>query len=62
MAAMLREIRQNDVETARMLGLYEPDRVDVNVSQSASAIVADARHRLLAVVDAEVVEQKELGA
>jgi hypothetical protein len=34
----------------------------VNVSQSASAIVADARHRLLAVVDAEVVEQKELGA
>lgn len=36
-AAMLREIRQNDVETAKMLGLYEPARVDVTVSADPSA-------------------------
>jgi hypothetical protein len=36
LAAMIREIRQNDVETAKMLGLYEPARVDVNVSADPS--------------------------
>lgn len=33
-AAMLREIRQNDVETAKMLGLYAPEQLDVTVDSA----------------------------
>lgn len=64
MAAMLREIRQNDAETAKMLGLYEPAQVDVSVTAAPAAeIVASARERLFAalaqrerppVIDAEI--------
>ena len=49
MAAMLREIRQNDVETAKMLGLYEPERVDLTVSSSAAAIIDRMEADLLAL-------------
>jgi hypothetical protein len=42
-ATMMREIRQNDVETAKMLGLYEPGKVDVNLTQSLPALIADVR-------------------
>lgn len=62
MASMLREIRQNDVETAKMLGLYEPERVEVQVSTDAAAILADTRKRLMEAVDAEIIETRELEA
>lgn len=57
-AAMLREIRQNDVETAKMLGLYEPARVDVNVTTDPSAIIIEARDRMLAALAER--EQRQL--
>jgi hypothetical protein len=57
-AAMMREIRQNDVETAKMLGLYEPTRVDVNVTQTPAAIIAESRERLLAALAER--EQRQL--
>jgi hypothetical protein len=59
-ATMMREIRQNDVETAKMLGLYEPAKVDVNLTQSLPALIADVRQRTNEVLDAEVVELKEV--
>lgn len=49
-----------DSETAKVLGFYAPERVDVNVSATPAAIVAEARERLLAAIDAEVVEPKEI--
>ncbi len=49
-AAMLREIRHNDVETAKMLGLYEPAKVDVNVTTDATAIIDRMESELLAVL------------
>lgn len=59
-AAMLREIRANDVETAKMLGLYEPERVDVSVSTDPTAILADARDRWLQAIAAR--EQQQLSS
>lgn len=49
-AAMIREIRQNDVETAKMLGLYEPQRVDVNVNTDPAVIINRLEAELLALV------------
>lgn len=60
MAAMMREIRLNAAETAKMFGLYEPERVDVNVTQTLPALIADTRQRMLEVLDAEVVDPKEI--
>jgi hypothetical protein len=51
-----REIVRNEAELAKLGGLYEPETLNVNVSQTPAAIIAEARERLLAVVDAEVVE------
>jgi hypothetical protein len=50
MAMMIREIRQNDVETAKLLGLYEPERVEVTVSAPAAAIIDQAERELLALM------------
>ncbi|ULE33345.1 hypothetical protein [Mycobacterium sp. IDR2000157661] len=54
--ALNREIVRNEAELAKIGGLYEPERVNVNVVQDPSAIIADARQRLLSVVDAEVID------
>lgn len=69
MIALNREIVRNEAELAKIAGLYEPERVDVNVSADPSAIIANAEQQLLAliaerqhqlpaspVIDAEVVE------
>lgn len=58
MVDLNREILRNESELAKLAGMYAPDRqeVNVNVTQTPAAIIADARERLLAVVDAEVVE------
>jgi hypothetical protein len=55
-----REIARNEAELAKLAGMYEPATVNVNIHTTATQIIADARERLLAVVDAEVIEQKEL--
>jgi len=55
-----REILRNEAELAKIGGLYEPEVLNINVTQTPTQIIAEARERLLAVVDAEVVEQKEL--
>lgn len=55
-----REIVRNEAELAKLGGLYEPETLNVNVAQTPAAIIAEARERLLAVVDAEVVEPKEI--
>jgi len=67
-AALLnRELVRNRDQIAKLTGSYAPENINVNVSQTPAAIIADARARLLAVVDAEVidarvVEPKELQA
>lgn len=58
-AAMInRELCRNRDQLAKLQGAYPAQRseVDVTVSGSVSAIIAEARERLLSVVDAEVVE------
>jgi hypothetical protein len=56
--ALSRELRSNADQVARLDGLHAPQRlaVDVTVSQSPSQIIAEAQERLLAVIDAEVIE------
>jgi len=66
-ASLSAALDRNDAEVAKVCGFYAAERVDVTVNQTPSAIIADARARLLAVVDAEVidahvVEPKELQA
>ncbi|OBF42829.1 hypothetical protein A5719_10320 [Mycolicibacterium peregrinum] len=45
-----REIARNEVELAKLGGLYEPARLDVTVTADPSALIAQARDRLLAVL------------
>jgi len=60
--ALHRELTRNLSETAKLHGAYMPvtAQLDVNVSQTPAAIIAEARDRLLATIDAEVVEPREL--
>lgn len=51
-----REIIRNEAELAKLDGLYEPETVNLNVTQTLAGIIAETRERLRAVVDAEVVE------
>jgi hypothetical protein len=55
-----REIARNEVELAKLAGMYAPEQLNVNVTQTPAAIIAEARDRLLAAVDAEVIEPKEI--
>lgn len=57
-----RAIADNIDKDAKINGLHVPvaQQVDVNVTQNPAAIIEDARRRLLEVVDAEVVETKEI--
>jgi hypothetical protein len=56
-----REIIRNEAELARIGGFYMPERIDVTVTQQTlPELVAAARERALEIVDAEVVEQKEI--
>ena len=62
-ALLNRELRGNREELARLTGAYMPERaeVDVKVHQTPGQIIDDMRDSRLAVIDAEVVEQKEIG-
>lgn len=53
-----REIVRNEIELAKLGGLYEPEQVNVNVTQTASAIIADTRERLLELLNER--EQRQL--
>lgn len=45
-----REIARNEIELAKLGGLYEPERVDVTVTADPSALVDQTRDRLLSVL------------
>lgn len=51
-----REIARNEAELAKLAGMYAPEQLNVNVTQTSTQIIADARQRLLSVVDAEVID------
>ena len=55
------ELCRNRDQLAKLTGAYVPERseVDLTVRQSPSQIIADAQARLLAVIDAEVVEESK---
>lgn len=50
MISLNREIVRNEAELAKLGGLYEPEAVNVNVTATPAAIIAEARDRLLAVL------------
>jgi hypothetical protein len=56
--SLSKELRLLVVDGARIDGHFAPQRtqVDVHVHQTPAAIIADARERLLSVIDAEVIE------
>jgi AraC-like DNA-binding protein len=58
LVSLNRELDRVATRWSKLHGLDAPERqeVNVNVTQTATAIIADARERLLAVVDAEIVE------
>jgi hypothetical protein len=58
--ALNREILRNEAELAKIGGMYAPEQLAVTVTQTPAAIIADARTRLLEIVDAEVIEPKEI--
>lgn len=55
-ARLIDVITRADAELARLYGLNAPDKLDVTVTQTPAAIIAEARTRLLEVVDAEVID------
>lgn len=57
--SLSRELRALVSDRAKLTGISAPQQVDVNVAVSSSAILADAKRRLLAidnVIEAEVIE------
>ena len=51
-----REIRANEAELAKLGGFYAPEQIDVSLTADPAAVIAQARTRLLEIVDAEVVD------
>lgn len=62
--AYARAIADNIDRDAKLHGLHVPvaQQVDVTVTGDPAALLAETRRQLLAVIDAEVIETKELGA
>jgi hypothetical protein len=58
-ARLVDTVTKADAELARLYGLSR-EQVDLTVTQSPQQIIAEARDRLLAAVDAEVVECREI--
>ncbi|MGE2690098.1 hypothetical protein [Mycolicibacterium pulveris] len=59
-----RELTRNLSEAAKLHGAHAPEKLDVDVTvrQSPSEILAEAQERVLAIIDAEIEdERKELG-
>lgn len=59
-ASLIRALESNDADLAKWFGIGSETTLNVNVSTTATQIIAETRERLLAVVDAEVIETKEL--
>ncbi len=58
-SSLIRALSSNDADLARWFGI-DSQTVNVNVSTSVREIISETRARLLAVVDAEVVEPREI--
>lgn len=59
-ASLIRALEANDADLAKWFGIGSETTVNVNVNTTMSQIVADARQRMREVLDAEVIEPKEL--
>ncbi|WP_445168766.1 hypothetical protein ACTXG7_05235 [Mycolicibacterium sp. Dal123E01] len=59
-ASLIRALESNDADLAKWFGIGSETTLNVNVNTTATQIIAETRERLLAVVDAEVIETKEL--
>lgn len=59
-AQLIGVITRSDAELAKLYGLNAPEQVNVNVTQTLPELIADTRQRMLEVLDAEVVEPKEI--
>jgi hypothetical protein len=57
---LIRALEANDSDLAKWFGIGEETTVTLNVNTSMSQIVADARQRIRGVLDAEVIETKEI--
>lgn len=61
-ASLIRALAANDADLAKWFGIGSETTVNVKVSTTATQIIAEAREKLLAVVDAEVIDPRELEA
>lgn len=59
-ARLVDVITRADAELAKMYGLNAPEQIDVTVTQTPAAVIAEARQRMREVLDAEVIEPKEI--
>jgi hypothetical protein len=60
-ASLIRALAANDADLAKWFGIGS-ETVNVNVTTSLPQVIAENRERLMAVLDAEVVDTKELTA
>ena len=58
-ASLIRALASNDADLAKWFGIGS-ETVNVNVTASLPQVIAENRDRLMAVLDAEVVEPKEI--
>lgn len=58
-ANLIRALAANDADLAKWFGIGS-ETVNVNVTASLPQVIAENRERLLAVLDAEVVDTKEI--
>lgn len=58
-ASLIRALAANDADLAKWFGIGS-ETVNVNVTASLPQVIAENRERLLAVLDAEVVDQREI--
>ncbi|WP_019969763.1 hypothetical protein [Mycobacterium sp. 141] len=58
-AGLIRALAANDADLAKWFGIGS-ETVNVNVTTTLPQVIAQNRERLLAVLDAEVVDQKEI--
>jgi hypothetical protein len=56
MVDLNRAILANEAELAKVGGFYAPEQIDVSLTADPAAVIAQARTRLLEIVDAEVVD------
>lgn len=58
-AGLIRALASNDADLAKWFGIGS-ETVNVNVTASLPQVIAENRERLMAVLDAEVIDTKEI--